>query len=144
MFPRLIATAPTWFTVPVRLALGIVFIAHGAQKLFGAFGGRGFTAFTGGTAPLGLRPAWLWLSAAAFAEFIGGILVLAGLLTRLGALFIACVMFVAIFGVHWSGGFFNPRGFEYPLALFAMALALLISGGGRASVDQLLMGGRRR
>ncbi|HEX2270059.1 MAG TPA: DoxX family protein [Pyrinomonadaceae bacterium] len=144
MFRKLIATSSTWFTVPVRLALGAVMIAHGAQKVLGSFGGSGFNAFIGGTTPFGfMKPAWLWLAAAAFSELVGGILVTIGLLTRVGAFFIACTMLTAIVGVHWTGGFFaSNRGYEYPLSLFAMAVALLIAGGGQASVDKALSGGR--
>jgi putative oxidoreductase len=91
-----------------------------------------------------MRPAWLWLAAAAFSEFAGGILVGLGLLTRVAAFLIACVMVTAIAGVHWPGGFFAAnRGYEYPLSLLAMAVALLIAGGGQASVDRALSGGRR-
>ena len=147
MFRWLTETSPTWVTVPLRLALGAVFIAHGAQKVFGSWGGPGLAKFTGSAAPLGLRPAWLWMGVAAFAELVGGALVLTGLLTRLGALLIIPVMLVAIFGVHWGSFFVQNRGLEYPLALLGMALALLIAGGGRASLDQSLAGrgrGRRR
>lgn len=144
MFRRLISTTSTWVTIPLRLALGIVFIAHGSQKVLGSFGGPGLKAITGMPAPLGLRPAWLWMGAAAFSEFVGGILVLLGLLTRVGAFFIACTMLVATIGVHWPNFFANHSGFEYPFALFAIALALLIAGGGQASVDQMLMSNRRR
>jgi putative oxidoreductase len=145
MFRKLIATAPTWYTVPLRLALGIIFFAHGAQKVLGLFGGHGLAAFTGGDAPFGfMRPAWLWLGAAAFAELIGGILVLAGLLTRVGAFLILCVMLTAMLGVHWSNGFFLPKGFEYTFALIGIALALIIAGGGQASVDKTMLSGRRR
>jgi len=148
MFRMLIGTVPTWMTVPVRLALGLIFIAHGAQKVLGVWGGPGLTAFTGGQAPFGLSPSWFWLGAAAFAELIGGILVLLGLLTRLGALMIVPVMLVAMFGVHWKNGFLlSNQGIEYTVALLGMALALLIAGGGRASIDEALMGrrgGRRR
>ncbi|HEY0004373.1 MAG TPA: DoxX family protein, partial [Pyrinomonadaceae bacterium] len=92
MFRKLIATPALWLTIPLRLALGIIFIAHGGGKMFGWFGGRGLSAFMGGTPPFAfMRPAWLWLGAAAFAEFFGGVLVLAGLLTRVGAFFIVCV-----------------------------------------------------
>ena len=136
-------THPTWTTVPVRLALGSIFIAHGAQKVFGVWGGQGLSAFTARPAPLGLQPAWLWMTAAALAEFVGGLLVLLGLFTRFGALMIMPVMLVAMFGVHW-GSFFLPRGLEYTLALLAMALALLIAGGGRISFDELLSGTRSR
>jgi putative oxidoreductase len=120
-------------------------IAHGAQKVLGTFGGPGFSTFVSGNTPFSfMRPAWFWLGAAAFSEFVGGILVLLGLLTRVGAFFIACTMLTAIIGVHWSGGFFGSnRGYEFPMSLFAMAIALLIAGGGQASVDRALTGGRR-
>lgn len=148
MFRRFIETWRTWTTLPLRLALGIIFIAHGAQKVFGVWGGKGLSAFASGQAPMGLRPAWFWLGAAAVAELVGGILVLLGLLTRLGGLLIAIVMLVAMFGVHWGTFFLNDKGIEYTVALLGMALALVISGGGRASVDEVLAhsrgGGRRR
>jgi putative oxidoreductase len=145
MFGRLITTSSTWFTLPIRLALAAVMIAHGSQKVLGTFGGPGFTTFVSGNTPFSfMRPAWFWLGAAAFSEFAGGILVGLGLLTRVGAFFIACTMLTAIAGVHWPGGFFGSnRGYEYPMSLLAMAIALLIAGGGQASVDRALTGGRR-
>jgi putative oxidoreductase len=140
MFRKLIATSSTWFTVPVRLGLGAVMIAHGAQKVLGSFNGPGFNTYIQGNTPFTfMRPTWLWLSAAAFSEFLGGILVGIGFLTRVSAFFIGCVMLTAIAGVHWTGGFFaSNRGYEYPLSLLAMAIALMISGGGQASVDKAL------
>lgn len=138
MLRRLTTTSSLWMTLPLRVALGVIFIAHGAQKVFGAFGGPGLGRFAAGTAPFGLQPAWLWLGAAAFAEFIGGLLVLLGLFTRLGALLIISVMLVAIAGVHWPAFFAQNRGFEFPFALLMMAVALLIAGGGRWSVDSKL------
>jgi putative oxidoreductase len=144
MFRKLIATAPTWFNLPVRFALGLIFFAHGAQKVLGSFGGPGLANFTAGNAPLGLRPASFWLTAAALSELLGGILVFLGLLTRLGAFFIAVTMFVAIVGVHWPNFFAQNHGFEYPFALLGMAVALVIAGGGRASVDEMLQRSRRR
>jgi putative oxidoreductase len=145
MFRKLIATSSTWFTLPIRLALAAVMIGHGAQKVLGSFDGPGFKTFINGTTPFGfMRPAWLWLAAAALSELVGGILVGLGFLTRVGAFFIACTMLTAIVGVHWNGGFFaNNRGYEYPLTLLAMATALLIAGGGQASIDKGLSGGRR-
>ena len=145
MFRKLIATSPTWFTVPVRLALAAVMIAHGSQKVLGTFNGPGFNTYISGNTPFSfMRPTWLWLTAAAFSEFVGGILIGLGFLTRVGAFFVACVMLTAVVGVHWNGGFFaSNRGFEFPLSLLGMALALLISGGGQASVDRALTGGRR-
>jgi putative oxidoreductase len=145
MFRKLIATSSTWFTLPVRLALAAVFIAHGSQKVLGTFNGPGFKTYVSSNTPFSfMRPAWLWLAAAAFSEFLGGILVGLGFLTRVAAFCISCVMVTAIAGVHWPNGFFaNNRGFEYPMSLLAMTLALLIAGGGQASVDKGLSGGRR-
>jgi putative oxidoreductase len=87
-----------------------------------------------------MRPAWLWLGAAALAELIGGILVLLGFFTRVGAFLIVCVMVTAI-AVLWPA-FFAPAGIELAVAMLGMALALLIMGGGQASVDRMI-GGRR-
>jgi putative oxidoreductase len=145
MFRKLMATSPTWITLPLRLALGAVFVAHGAQKVLGSFGGPGIQKFISFPAPYPfMRPAWLWMGAAAFAELIGGLLVLLGLLTRVGAFFLGCVMLVAVVGVHWPAFFANNQGFEYPLSLLAMCLALLIAGGGMASIDLALSRSRRR
>lgn len=145
MFRRLLATSATWFTIPVRLGLGAVMIAHGAQKVLGTFGGPGFNNYISGNTPFSfMRPTWLWLSAAAFSEFLGGILLVLGLLTRISSFFIACTMLTAVVGVHWTGGFFaSNRGYEYPFALLTMALALMISGGGMLSIDKALTGRRR-
>jgi putative oxidoreductase len=145
MFRKLIATSPVWAALPLRLALGAVFIAHGGQKVFGLFGGKGLAAWMANEPPFPfMHPAWIWMGAAAFAEFLGALLVLVGLATRLGALLIALVMLTAVIGVHLHAGFFAPRGYEYPMALFAMALALLIAGGGQASIDLKMSRGRRR
>lgn len=144
MFRRLISTSASWVPVPLRLAMGTIFVAHGAQKVLGSFNGPGLAKFTAFPAPFPfMRPAWLWMGAAAFAELIGGILVFFGLLTRLGAFLIACTMLTAVIGVHWPS-FFNPQGLEYPMSLLAASLALTISGGGMASVDHAISGGRRR
>jgi putative oxidoreductase len=134
--------------MPLRLLMAAVFIAHGAGKVLGTFGGPGLKAFTTGpeaATPFPfMTPAWLWLGAAAFSELVGGVLILLGLLTRVGAFLIFCTMLTAIIGVHWPGGFFAPRGIEYPLSLLAISLALLITGGGAASVDRKLSTSRRR
>jgi putative oxidoreductase len=144
MFRRLIATTPTWITVPLRLTLGLIFIGHGMQKVFGAFGGPGWAKITSFPTPFPfMRPSWLWMGAAALSELVGGILVLLGLLTRVGAFLILCVMLTAMLGVHLKGGFFLPAGIEYTVALSGVCLALLIAGGGQASADKALAGGRR-
>ncbi len=142
MLRRLTSTFSTWATMPLRLALGITFIAHGMQKVFGTWSGPGLTRFTSFPTPFPfMRPAWLWMGVAAFSELVGGILVLLGLFTRLGAFLIACIMLAAMIGVHWRYGFFiNPPtlGIEFALSLLAIALALLIAGGGQASIDKLI------
>lgn len=143
MFRRLISTSASWVPLPLRLATAAVFIGHGAQKVLGSFSGPGLAKFTAFPAPFPfMRPAWLWMGAAALAELIGGVLILIGLLTRVGAFLIACTMLTAVVGVHWPG-FFAPKGFEYPMSLLAMSLALMISGGGMASVDRAILGRRR-
>jgi putative oxidoreductase len=144
MFRKIISTSASWAPLVLRLALAVIFIGHGAQKVLGSFGGPGLAKFTSFPAPFPfMRPAWLWMGIAAFAELIGGALLLLGFLTRVGAFLIACTMLAAIIGVHWPA-FFGASGLEYPLALLAMCLALLISGGGMASVDRSLSSGRRR
>jgi putative oxidoreductase len=144
MFRKIISTSASWVPLVLRLALAAIFIGHGAQKVFGSFSGPGLAKFTSFPAPFPfMRPASIWMGAAAFAELIGGTLLLLGLLTRVGAFLIACTMLTAILGVHWPG-FFGPTGMEYPIALLAMCLALLISGGGMASIDRSLSSGRRR
>jgi len=142
MLRRLTSTSASWASFPLRLALGVAFIGHGAQKVFGSFGGPGFKQFTSFPAPFSfMRPSAAWMGAAAFAELVGGGLVLLGLFTRVGAFLITCVMLTAIFGVLWPK-FFAPEGMELAMAFLAMALALLILGGGQLSADRLI-GGRR-
>jgi len=121
-------------------------MAHGSQKVLGTFAGPGFKTFISFPAPFPfMRPAWLWMGAAAVSELLGGIIIFLGFLTRIGAFLIACVMLTAVIGVHWPNFFANNKGFEYPLALLSIALALMISGGGAASIDRALTrsGGRR-
>ena len=142
MLRRLTSTSASWAPVPLRLVLGTFFAAHGLQKVLGSFGGPGLKTFTSFPAPFSfMKPGWLWMGIAAFGELIGGVLVFLGLLTRLGAFLITCVMLTAIFGVLWPK-VFAPEGIELAAAFLAMALALLITGGGQVSIDRM-MGGRR-
>lgn len=146
MLRKIMFTSPSWATIPLRLCLAGVFFAHGAGKVLGMFGGPGLKTFVNqGPTPLSfMRPAWLWWGAAAISELLGSILLFFGLLTRVGAFLIICVMATAI-KVHWPNGFFgNKGGYEFPLVLLTMALALLISGGGMASIDLAVSGSRRR
>jgi putative oxidoreductase len=138
-------TSENWAILLIRIALGTIMFAHGAQKVLGWWGGPGFNQWTNQAAPFPeMRPAWLWMGAAALSELVGGAMVLIGLYTRIGAFLIAIVMLVAILGVHWKSGLFiKDGGFEFPLALFGMAAALLIHGGGSASIDSQMQGGKK-
>lgn len=129
------ALAPLFLRVP----LGLLLMPHGAQKLFGAFGGHGLDGTGQWMASIGLEPGWLMALLAGSAELFGGLALVLGLLTRPAAAAIAFAMLVAMFAVHWPSGFFiADGGYEYALALAAAALSLLVSGGGRASLDRAL------
>lgn len=122
----------------VRATAGLLLVPHGAQKLFGWFGGYGLEA-TGQffATKLGL-PAGLALLAGLI-EFAGGLVLAAGLLTRPVASLVAGMMAVAVFGVHLGNGlFWTSGGFEYPLMWGIVALAFAIRGGGRFSLDALI------
>jgi putative oxidoreductase len=120
----------------LRLALGIIFIAHGSQKVLGWFGGPGLAGTVSFMGQMGVPPFMAYL--AAFAEFLGGLGVFVGLLTRLASFGILADMVVAVYLVHWKNGFFmQNKGFEYNLALIGMALCLIFTGAGRLSLDAL-------
>ncbi len=133
---RIIATRAGWAPLALRIPIGIIFVAHGAQKLFGWFGGGGLEGTGQFMASLGLAPGYLMALLAGGAEFFGGLALLLGLLVRPAAALLASVMVVAILSVHIDKGFFMASGgYEFALALLAAALALLIGGAGRLSVD---------
>lgn len=137
MLRRLTATSATWATVPLRLGMGVAFIGHGAQKVLGSFGGPGLAKWVSFPSPFSfMRPSAAWMGAAAFAELIGGLLIVLGLFTRLGAFLLICVMLTAM-GSLWPR-FFAPEGMELAAAFLAISLALLILGGGQLSVDRLI------
>jgi putative oxidoreductase len=122
----------------IRVVLGAIMAAHGAQKLFGWFGGPGLAGTEGWLQSVGFRPARLHAVVVGLAEFGGGALLALGLLTPLGAAAVAGVMFVAIATVHWSNGFFNSSGgYEFNLLIAATAIALAITGPGEISIDHL-------
>jgi putative oxidoreductase len=143
MLRRLTSTSSTWMTVPLRLSLGVIFIGHGAQKVFGSFNGPGWAKWTSMSQAVPftfMQPPRVWLAAAALSELVGGALVLIGLLTRLGAFLLICTMLTAI-KLLWPA-FFAPPGIELPVALLGSALALLIGGGGQLSIDRMISGRR--
>lgn len=128
-----------WSSLVLRVPLGIIFIAHGAQKLFGWFGGYGLEGTGQWMASIGLQPGYLMALGAGSAEFFGGLFLLLGLLTRPSAVVLAFTMVVAIFAVHIGNGLFmSNNGYEFGLALLAGSVALAMSGGGRLSLDAAL------
>jgi putative oxidoreductase len=149
MFDWLLQTDGGMVGLILRLTLAVVIFPHGAQKVFGWFGGDGFKNtlqfFTGSGIPTGFA-----LLAIA-AEFLGSLGLAVGLFTPFAAFGIACVMLVAIATVHWSHGFFmnwsgtRPgEGFEYHLLALGIAIALMIMGGRVWSVDGALTGAATR
>ncbi|MBW4053992.1 MAG: DoxX family protein [Proteobacteria bacterium] len=129
----------------LRIPLGLIFMAHGSQKLFGLFGGQGLTGtFKTFEEKMGIPPIFTLL--AIIAEFGGGFGILTGFMTRLSAAGISAVMLVAIYKIHWAHGFFlnlncvpgRGQGIEYNAALLGMALYLMIAGGGRWCLDRLV------
>lgn len=140
---RLMATGNGAGALALRVPVGIIFAAHGAQKLFGWFGGYGLDGTGHFFGSIGLNPGYLMALLAGAAEFFGGLALVVGLLVRPAAAALAFAMLVAIFAVHFSKGFFLDKGgYEYALALFAASLSLLFSGAGRLSVDRALAGER--
>ena len=122
----------------VRVVLGSILAAHGAQKLFGWFGGHGMAGTSGWLDSIGFKPARLHATVVGLAEFGGGVSLVLGLITPLGAAAVAGVMLVAVATVHWSNGFFNASGgYEFNLLIIATAIALAITGPGEVSIDRL-------
>ena len=120
-----------WGLTVLRVIVGIVFLIHGAQKLF-VFGFHGVDGMLGG---LGIPVPAVSAVILTLVEFLGGIALILGVVTRWAAALIAIDMMVAVLVVHLKSGFFNPKGFEYPLTLLAACIALILSGPGTASVD---------
>lgn len=136
---RVLATEQGWSPLALRIPVGIIFVAHGAQKLFGAFGGYGLDGTGQFFASVGLTPGYLMALLAGGAEFFGGLALLLGLLVRPAAAALAFAMAVAILAVHIGHGLFMANnGYEYALALLAVSVGLLISGAGRLSLDAAL------
>lgn len=138
-FQRLLATNAGHAPLVLRVPVGIIFAVHGAQKLFGWFGGYGLEGTGQFFGSVGLNPGYLMALLAGAVEFFGGLALVLGLLVRPAAAALAGAMVIAIFAVHAGKGFFADKGgYEYALALFAASLSLLFSGGGRGSADAVL------
>ena len=144
MFKKLIETKDDVTALVLRVMLGLVFFPHGAQKVLGWFGGYGFSGSMGFfTDKLGIPGLFAFL--AIMAEFLGSLGLISGLLTRVAAFGIAVNMVVAVYMLHFKNGFFMNwfgnqagEGFEYHLLVIAIAIALIIKGGGTWSVDKVI------
>ena len=123
--------SPGWGVLPLRLVLGLVFVAHGAQKLFG-FGLAGTAGFLGS---LGVPLPTVAAAGLITVELLGGVALILGAWTRTVAALLAADMLVAILTVHLRGGFFVPDGVEFVLTLLGGCLALVGLGAGPGSVD---------
>jgi putative oxidoreductase len=141
MLRKLLSTQDDGLLTFLRLAIFVTFLPHGAQKALGWFGGPGFSGAVHSFNQMGLPGALAVLDIAA--EFLGPIALLFGLLTRVAAFGLACVMVVAVTLVHWHNGFFMNwmgnqagEGFEYHLLAISLLLALMVRGGGAPSVDR--------
>jgi putative oxidoreductase len=143
---KLFSTSNDFSLAIARMVLGIVFFAHGAQKMLGWFGGYGFSGTMGFfTHQMGIPAPFAFL--AICAEFFGGLGLIVGLLSRIAAFGIAANMLVAIATVHIHNGFFmnwtgqqKGEGFEYHLLALALLLLVMVKGAGAASLDRLLSG----
>jgi putative oxidoreductase len=123
----------------LRIVLGLTMFAHGAQKLFGWFGGHGIRGTGGFFGNFGFRAPVLIAFAAGLAEFGGGLSLAFGFLTPLGALAVTVVMLNAVYLVHWSKGFFNGNGgYEFNLLIASAVVAIAATGPGRFAIDHAI------
>ncbi len=125
----------------LRIVVGIIFAAHGSQKLFGAFGGYGLAGTAQYMESIGLAPGYLMATLAGGTEFFAGLALIIGLLVRPAALGLTFLSLVAIFSVHISSGLFmTNNGYEFALALLGGSIAVLIEGAGKLSADRVIAG----
>ncbi|AHM63916.1 DoxX family protein [Paenibacillus polymyxa] len=123
----------------IRLVVGLLFVGHGAQKLFGWFGGYGPKGTGGWMESIGIKPGVLMAVAAGLMELLGGALFAVGLLTPLAALLITMTMLGAIVKVHGQNGIWaTANGYEYPLVLIAVVVGISLIGAGPYSIDAIL------
>ncbi|ARD44355.1 DoxX family protein [Colwellia sp. PAMC 21821] len=139
LLKKLVTSQAGFSALVLRIPVGIIFIAHGAQKLFGAFGGYGLEGTGQWMESIGLAPGFIMALLAGSAEFFGGLFLLLGLLTRPAAMALAGTMVVAIFSVHFANGLFMANnGYEFGLALLAASVSLGFSGAGKVAIDNLI------
>jgi putative oxidoreductase len=137
---NIIASEQSNATLPLRLIAGVIFTAHGAQKLFAWFGGYGLEATGQWMESIGITPGYLIALIAGSAEFFGGLLLIVGLLTRPISFVLAITMAVAIVTVHLEHGLFmSNNGYEFALTLLAISISLMVSGAGKLSLDNKIV-----
>ncbi len=123
----------------IRLVIGLSFVGHGAQKLFGWFGGHGLKGTGGWFDSIGMKPGITMALFAGLSELIGGALFVLGLLTPFAGILIALTMLVAIVKVHGANGYWaTQNGYEYNLAILAVAIGVALTGAGPYSLDSFL------
>jgi putative oxidoreductase len=138
---KVLSTRAGYGLTVLRIVVGIVFAAHGSQKLFGAFGGYGLAGTAQYMESLGLTPGYLMATLAGGTEFFAGLALIIGLLVRPAALGLIFLSLVAIFSVHISNGLFMANnGYEFALALLGGSIAVLIEGAGKLSTDRVIAG----
>lgn len=136
---QLLSSNAGFSTLALRIPVGIIFIAHGAQKLFAWFGGYGLEGTGQFFESIGLAPGVAMALLAGSAEFFGGLFILLGLLTRPSAFVLAFTMLIAIVSVHLPNGLFmSDGGYEFGLALLAASASLMLSGSGKIALDNWL------
>ncbi|MBV4488361.1 DoxX family protein [Pseudomonas sp. SWRI153] len=141
MINKVLFTRAGYGLTVLRIAVGVIFAAHGAQKLFGLFGGYGLAGTAQWMESIGLTPGYLMASLAGGTEFFAGLALIIGLLVRPAALGLAFLSLVAIFSVHIGNGLFMANnGYEFALALLAGSIAVLIEGAGKLSADRAIAG----
>ena len=141
LIKSLVSTQAGYGLTVLRIVAGLTFAAHGAQKLFGWFGGYGLEGVGQWMESIGLAPGYLMALMAGSAEFFGGLALIVGLLVRPAAAVLAVTMLVAIFTVHLANGFFmSNNGYEFALALLAISLAVMLEGAGKLSLDKRIAG----
>jgi putative oxidoreductase len=143
MFQQLLKTQNDYVLAFARIIIGIVFFAHGAQKLLGWFGGFGFSGTVGAFTKMGMPAALAYF--VIFVEFFGALSMIFGLLSRLAGLGITALMLGAIFTVHIRNGFYmnwmgrqKGEGYEFHLLAIALAVLILVRGAGALSLDRLI------
>lgn len=141
MINKVLSTRAGYGLSVVRIFVGVIFAAHGAQKLFGLFGGYGIAGTAQYMESIGLAPGQLMAILAGGTEFFAGLALIIGLLVRPAALGLTVLSLVAIFSVHIGNGLFMANnGYEFALALLGGSIAVLLEGAGKLSVDRAIAG----